>query len=87
MILTGEFLNLKMKNGSASEDRGEWLEVTREEAACDIEQYEKGFRDGYVHGLEIAIIETENTIGRTKKAAKLCATLVGYKMFKAGEQE
>ena len=39
------------------------------------------------HGLEIAIIEIENIIGRTKKAEKLCAVLKDYKRYKAGEQE
>lgn len=60
-------------------------------SVCDIEQYEKwwkeGFHDGYIHGLEIAIIEIENTIGRTKKSEKLCAILQDYKKDKAGEQE
>ena len=37
--------------------------------------------------LEIAIIETEDIIGRTKKAEKLCAVLKNYKSDKAGEQE
>lgn len=51
------------------------------------EGWKEGFHDGYVHGLEIAIIETENIIGRTKKAEKLCAVLKDYKSDKAGEEE
>ena len=49
--------------------------------------WEEGFHDGYIHGLEIAIIEVERIIGRTKKAEKLCATLKRYKNIKAGEEE
>ena len=53
-------------------------------------QYDKGwgegFHDGFVHGLEIAIIDVENIIGRTKTAEKLCAILKNYKRDKAGEQ-
>ena len=71
------------------------INVEREELLKALEydrgQYEKGweegFHDGYIHGLEIAIIEIENIIGRTKKAEKLCAVLKDYKRYKAGEQE
>ena len=71
------------------------INVDREELLKALEydrgQFEKGwkegFHDGYIHGLEIAIIEIENTMGRTKKAEKLCAILQDYKKDKAGEQE
>ena len=70
------------------------INVDREELLKALEydrgQFEKGwkegFHDGYIHGLEIAIIEIENTIGRTKKAEKLCAILQDYKKDKAGEE-
>ena len=48
--------------------------------------WKEGFHDGYIHGLEIAIIEIENTIGRTKKSEKLCAILQDYKKDKVGEE-
>ena len=63
------------------------INVDREELLKALEydrgQYEKGWRegfhDGYIHGLEIAIIEAKNIIGGTKKAEKLCAVLKDYK--------
>ena len=38
-----------------------------------IKGWEEGFRDGYIHGhgLEIAIIEIKNTMGRTKKSREV----------------
>ena len=76
-----------VQNVGINVDREELLKALEYDRGQYEEGWKEGFHDGYVHGLEIAIIETENIIGRTKKAEKLCAVLKDYKSDKAGEQE
>lgn len=76
-----------MQNVGINVDREELLKALAYDRGQFEEGWKEGFHDGYVHGLEIAIIEVENIIGRTKKAEKLCATLQDYKRDKTGEQE
>ena len=76
-----------VQNVGINVDRTELLKALEYDRGQYEEGWKEGFHDGYVHGLEIAIIETENIIGRTKKAEKLCAVLKDYKSDKAGEQE
>ena len=75
-----------VQNVGINVDREELLKALEYDRGQYEEGWKEGFHDGYVHGLEIAIIETENIIGRTKKAEKLCAVLKDYKSDKAGEQ-
>ena len=67
-------------------DREELLKALEYDRGQYDKGWEEGFHDGFVHGLEIAIIDVENIIGRTKKAEKLCAVLKDYKSDKVGEQ-
>ena len=76
-----------VQNVGINVDREELLKALEYDRGQYEEGWKEGFHDGYVHGLEIAIIETENIIGRTKKAEKLCAVLKDYKSDKAGEQK
>ena len=76
-----------VQNVGINIDREELLKALEYDRGQYEKGWEEGFRDGYVHGLEIAIIETEDIIGRTKKAEKLCAVLKNYKSDKAGEEE
>lgn len=76
-----------IQNVGINVDREELLKALEYDRGQFDKGWEEGFHDGFVHGLEIAIIEVENIIGRTKKAEKLCATLQDYKSDKAGEQE
>ena len=93
-IITGQ-IKTNYEDGIFRAIQNVGINVDREELLKALEydrgQFEKGwkegFHDGYIHGLEIAIIEIENTMGRTKKAEKLCAILQDYKKNKAGEQE
>ena len=75
-----------VQNVGINVDREELLKALEYDRGQFDKGWEEGFHDGFVHGLEIAIIDVENIIGRTKKAEKLCAALKGYKMDKAGEQ-
>ena len=75
-----------VQNVGINVDREELLKALEYDRGQYEEGWKEGFHDGYVHGLEIAIIEAENIIGRTKKAEKLCAVLKNYKSDKAGEQ-
>ena len=76
-----------IQNVGINVDREELLKALEYDRGQYENGWEEGFHDGYVHGLEIAIIETEDIIGRTKKAEKLCARLKNYKSDKAGEQK
>lgn len=76
-----------VQNVGINVDKEELLKALEYDRGQYEEGWKEGFHDGYVHGLEIAIIETENIIGRTKKAEKLCAVLKDYKSDKAGEEE
>lgn len=76
-----------VQNVGINVDRTELLKALEYDRGQYDKGWEEGFHDGYIHGLEIAIIEVENIIGRTKKAEKLCAILKDYKSNKAGEQE
>lgn len=76
-----------VQNVGINVDREELLKALEYDRGQYDKGWEEGFHDGYIHGLEIAIIEVENIIGRTKKAEKLCAILKDYKSNKAGEQE
>lgn len=76
-----------VQNVGINVDRAELLKALEYDRGQFEEGWKEGFRDGYVHGLEIAIIEAKNIIGITKKAEKLCATLKRYKNIKAGGQE
>ena len=75
-----------VQNVGINVDREELLKALEYDRGQYEKGWEEGFQDGYVHGLEIAIIETEEIIGRTKKAEKLCEALKSYKNIKAGEQ-
>lgn len=75
-----------VQNVGINVDREELLKALEYDRGQYDKGWEEGFHDGYIHGLEIAIIEVENIIGRTKKAEKLCAILKDYKSNKAGEQ-
>lgn len=68
-----------VQNVGINVDREELLKALEYDRGQFDKGWEEGFHDGFVHGLEIAIIEVENIIGRTKKAEKLCATLQDYK--------
>ena len=76
-----------VQNVGINVDREELLKALEYDRGQYDKGWEEGFHDGFVHGLEIAIIDVENIIGRTKKAEKLCATLKRYKNIKAGEEE
>ena len=76
-----------VQNVGINVDREELLKALVYDRGQYEEGWKEGFHDGYVHGLEIAIIETENIIGRTKKAEKLCAVLKNDKSDKEGEEE
>ena len=76
-----------VQNVGINVDRTELLKALEYDRGQYDKGWEEGFHDGYIHGLEIAIIEVERIIGRTKKAEKLCATLKRYKNIKAGEEE
>ena len=76
-----------VQNVGINVDREELLKALEYDRGQYDKGWEEGFHDGFVHGLEIAIIEIENTMGRTKKAEKLCAILQDYKKDKVGEQE
>ena len=76
-----------VQNVGINVDRAELLKALEYDRGQYDKGWEEGFHDGFVHGLEIAIIDVENIIGRTKKAEKLCAVLKDYKSDKAGEQE
>ena len=76
-----------IQNVGINADKKELLKALEYDRGQYDKGWEEGFHDGYIHGLEIAIIEVERIIGRTKKAEKLCATLKRYKNIKAGEQE
>ena len=76
-----------VQNVGINVDREELLKALEYDRGQYDKGWEEGFHDGFVHGLEIAIIDVENIIGRTKKAEKLCAVLKDYKSDKAGEQE
>ena len=76
-----------IQNVGINVDREELLKALEYDRGQFEKGWKEGFHDGYIHGLEIAIIEIENTMGRTKKAEKLCAILQDYKKDKAGEQE
>lgn len=75
-----------VQNVGINVDREELLKALEYDRGQYDKGWEEGFHDGFVHGLEIAIIDVENIIGRTKKAEKLCAVLKDYKSDKAGEQ-
>ena len=76
-----------IQNVGINIDKKELLKALEYDRGQYDKGWEEGFHDGYMHGLEIAIIEVERIIGRTKKAEKLCATLKRYKNIKAGEEE
>ena len=76
-----------VQNVGINVDKDELLKALEYDRRQFEKGWKEGFHDGYIHGLEIAIIEIENTMGRTKKAEKLCAILQDYKKDKAGEQE
>ena len=76
-----------IQNVGINADKKELLKALEYDRGQYDKGWEEGFHDGYIHGLEIAIIEVERIIGRTKKAEKLCATLKRYKNIKAGEEE
>ena len=76
-----------IQNVGINIDKKELLKALEYDRGQYDKGWEEGFHDGYIHGLEIAIIEVGNIIGRTKKAEKLCAILKDYKSNKAGEQE
>ena len=76
-----------IQNVGINIDKKELLKALEYDRGQYDKGWEEGFHDGYIHGLEIAIIEVERIIGRTKKAEKLCATLKRYKNIKAGEEE
>ena len=69
-----------VQNVGINVDREELLKALEYDRGQFKEGWKEGFHDGYIHGLEIAIIEVENIIGRTKKAEKLCAILKDYKV-------
>ena len=75
-----------IQNVGINVDREELLKALEYDRGQFEKGWKEGFHDGYIHGLEIAIIEIENTMGRTKKAEKLCAILKDYKKDKAGEE-
>ena len=75
-----------IQNVGINIDKKELLKALEYDRGQYDKGWEEGFHDGYIHGLEIAIIEVEDVIGRTKKAEKLCAILKNYKRDKAGEQ-
>lgn len=75
-----------VQNVGINVDREELLKALEYDRGQYEKGWEEGFHDGFVHGLEIAIIDVENIIGRTKKAEKLCAVLKDYKRDKAGEE-
>ena len=75
-----------IQNVGINVDREELLKALEYDRGQFEKGWKEGFHDGYIHGLEIAIIEIENTIGRTKKAEKLCAILQDYKKDKAGDE-
>ena len=75
-----------VQNVGINVDREELLKALEYDRGQFEKGWKEGFHDGYIHGLEIAIIEIENTMGRTKKAEKLCAILQDYKKDKAGEE-
>lgn len=75
-----------VQNVGINVDKDELIKALEYDRGQFEKGWKEGFHDGYIHGLEIAIIEIENTIGRTKKAEKLCAILQDYKKDKAGEQ-
>ena len=75
-----------VQNVGINVDREELLKALEYDRGQYDKGWEEGFHDGFVHGLEIAIIDVENIIGRTKKAEKLCEALKSYKNIKAGEQ-
>lgn len=76
-----------VQNVGINVDKDELIKALEYDRGQFEKGWKEGFHDGYIHGLEIAIIEIENTIGMTKKAEKLCAILQDYKKDKAGEQE
>ena len=75
-----------IQNVGINVDKKELLKALEYDRGQFDKGWEEGFHDGYIHGLEIAIIEVENIIGRTKKAEKLCAVLKDYKSDEAGGQ-
>ena len=75
-----------IQNVGINVDREELLKALEYDRGQLEKGWKEGFHDGYIHGLERAIIEIENTMGRTKKAEKLCAILQDYKKDKAGEE-
>lgn len=76
-----------IQNVGINADKKELLKALEYDRGQYDKGWEEGFHDGYIHGLEIAIIEVERIIGRTKKAEKLCAVLKDYKRDKSGEQK
>ena len=76
-----------IQNVGINIDKKELLKALEYDRGQYDKGWEEGFHDGYIHGLEIAIIEVERIIGRTKKAEKLCAVLKDYKRDKSGEQK
>ena len=75
-----------VQNVGINVDKDELIKALEYDRGQFEKGWKEGFHDGYIHGLEIAIIEIESTIGRTKKAEKLCAILQDYKKDKAGEE-
>lgn len=76
-----------VQNVGINVDKDELIKALEYDRGQFEKGWKEGFHDGYIHGLEIAIIEIENTMGRTKKAEKLCTILQDYKKDKVGEQE
>lgn len=68
-----------VQNVGINVDRTELLKALEYDRGQYENGWEEGFHDGYIHGLEIAIIDVENIIGRTGEAEKLCAVLKDYK--------
>ena len=69
-----------VQNVGINVDKDELIKALEYDRGQFEKGWKEGFHDGYIHGLEIAIIEVENIIGRTKKAEKLCAILKDYKV-------
>ena len=56
-----------IQNVGINIDKKELLKALEYDRGQYDKGWEEGFHDGYIHGLEIAIIEVERIIGRTKK--------------------
>lgn len=56
-----------IQNVGINADKKELLKALEYDRGQYDKGWEEGFHDGYIHGLEIAIIEVERIIGRTKK--------------------